>query len=546
MDMMLSKQTKKSKLKESVDPNGADTDAPSEEDFLKDGSKKYEFLPLDDKCLKECNSDMIDLKEDQEVTRIGQSSPLSRLKQSLLLNKFKFDDIKKRSFKSGFESLGLSSCNVHESGALYFEEGDHDLLDQSFRNHTQAELNSSTVEDDPLTNNDVDAFDAAQDAGLNQNLAPVEDIEQVDFAHLDDNEDDFEDEVVNLNGSNVTDESNNIPKKNVVSSRNISRSVNDEGQAWIMLDAYAASSNQSKQREFKRSKSNLEVSFKLSSIKKKEYNLLSLFLPPTSIFLNQKRIHSSSLFLPYFSEFDEYAKTEGSRRKDIWKKISGSTSVEEENFVEVGLLDVLEDDECFNANTENDNFEYNEHQTQDNATVFPSEWKEAQGFAVEEDLDDGFDDDFVYTQEESSQEKNEKQMTYEERCRLHVEEYIKKAESFAEQSALSKRVKEWESKMSVLLADQEKHPEFDIREYGELLINRVQKSKSRNPKSKKVLAVSSFENAVSGLPQYDICRYFLATLQLANYGNVNLVKNASDQSLSIELLSSDLAKVPFE
>jgi condensin-2 complex subunit H2 len=66
------------------------------------------------------------------------------------------------------------------------------------------------------------------------------------------------------------------------------------------------------------------------------------------------------------------------------------------------------------------------------------------------------------------------------------------------------------------LQEEEKRRTFDIHIYGEEMIGRVVTA-CRN--STKTVA---FAETVQGLSTHDICRSFLATLQLANDGNVDI------------------------
>jgi hypothetical protein len=63
---------------------------------------------------------------------------------------------------------------------------------------------------------------------------------------------------------------------------------------------------------------------------------------------------------------------------------------------------------------------------------------------------------------------------------------------------------EWEKLVAPILEEQEKKPQFDIRQYSEKLLL------SFNEENEKL----SFETVVKGQPRYNICRQFVAALQL--------------------------------
>ncbi|XP_076450390.1 condensin-2 complex subunit H2-like [Babylonia areolata] len=121
--------------------------------------------------------------------------------------------------------------------------------------------------------------------------------------------------------------------------------------------------------------------------------------------------------------------------------------------------------------------------------------------------------------------------TYEDVVRQHVENFLAQAAKFAQISELSKRVAEWEEKINPRLQEEEQRESFDIHKYGSNVIEGMQ----RNQKT-------SFRRIVSGKPIFQICRLFLATLQLANNYNVELscpgtLEEGMDR-LEVQLLST--------
>jgi condensin-2 complex subunit H2 len=103
---------------------------------------------------------------------------------------------------------------------------------------------------------------------------------------------------------------------------------------------------------------------------------------------------------------------------------------------------------------------------------------------------------------------------YEDMCRKYVERYLKGVENFVHQSGLEARVGEWQEKLAPKLEAEEKREVFDIHLYGD----RVKTLVSKQSTNKEV----PFGKAVAGLQQFDVCRAFLAALQLANDGNVEI------------------------
>jgi condensin-2 complex subunit H2 len=73
-----------------------------------------------------------------------------------------------------------------------------------------------------------------------------------------------------------------------------------------------------------------------------------------------------------------------------------------------------------------------------------------------------------------------------------------------------------QSRLEPKLEAEERRRNFDIHVYGDEVMGRVAAA------SKGPAAPVTFAQAVSGLSAHDICRSFLATLQLANDGNVEI------------------------
>jgi len=115
---------------------------------------------------------------------------------------------------------------------------------------------------------------------------------------------------------------------------------------------------------------------------------------------------------------------------------------------------------------------------------------------------------------------------YEDMCRKYVDRYLKGVENFVHQSGLEARVSEWQEKLSPKLEAEEKREVFDIHSYGDRVKTLVSKQSTKTE--------VPFGKAVAGLPQFDICRAFLATLQLANDGNVEIsLKGETDFQPSV-------------
>ncbi|KAH9510130.1 Condensin-2 complex subunit H2 [Bulinus truncatus] len=114
-------------------------------------------------------------------------------------------------------------------------------------------------------------------------------------------------------------------------------------------------------------------------------------------------------------------------------------------------------------------------------------------------------------QESSSSLSDDITMSYEDLVQRHVERFLASAAEYAQITELSRRVSEWEGKIQPKLKEEESHEPFDIHKYGTFIIEQLVRGVRK-----------SFKELVGGKQDYEICRYALATLQLANVYNVEL------------------------
>ncbi|KAL5006676.1 hypothetical protein ScPMuIL_015482 [Solemya velum] len=121
--------------------------------------------------------------------------------------------------------------------------------------------------------------------------------------------------------------------------------------------------------------------------------------------------------------------------------------------------------------------------------------------------------------------------SYEELVQHHVDQYLASAQEYAQITELSRRVAEWEEKVIPKLEEEDSHAPFDINVYGSKVINHMNKG-NRVP----------FRRVAASRPQYEVCRLFLATLMLANTGNVEVYqKGILDEGIDLfelELLTT--------
>ncbi|KAM6090418.1 condensin-2 complex subunit H2 isoform 2-T2 [Theristicus caerulescens] len=95
---------------------------------------------------------------------------------------------------------------------------------------------------------------------------------------------------------------------------------------------------------------------------------------------------------------------------------------------------------------------------------------------------------------------------YEELVRRNVELFIANSQKYAQETELSQHVRRWEERMGPLLQEQEERAAFDIHSYGDALASGCG----------GLGEWRSFASLVAGQPPFEVCRYMLASLQLAN------------------------------
>ncbi|XP_054056223.1 condensin-2 complex subunit H2 [Rissa tridactyla] len=95
---------------------------------------------------------------------------------------------------------------------------------------------------------------------------------------------------------------------------------------------------------------------------------------------------------------------------------------------------------------------------------------------------------------------------YEELVRRNVELFMANSQKYAQETELSQHIRRWEERMGPLLQEQEDRATFDIHGYGDALADRCG----------DLGQWQTFASLVAGQPPFEVCRYMLASLQLAN------------------------------
>ncbi|XP_039617163.1 condensin-2 complex subunit H2 [Polypterus senegalus] len=165
---------------------------------------------------------------------------------------------------------------------------------------------------------------------------------------------------------------------------------------------------------------------------------------------------------------------------------------------------------------------------------------EEDSFSNHEDEDANDPMSIVHEQEILSDEIREERLSYEDLVQRNVELFIANSQKYAQETALSVRIKEWEDQMRPLLTEQEERIPFDIHDYGNKIVDAFNHVGERK----------LFASIVRDKEAFEVCRYMLASLQLANDYTVQIdqkpgLHEALD-TMGLKLLSQQRAHERFK
>ncbi|XP_014008619.1 condensin-2 complex subunit H2 [Salmo salar] len=131
-------------------------------------------------------------------------------------------------------------------------------------------------------------------------------------------------------------------------------------------------------------------------------------------------------------------------------------------------------------------------------------------------------------------------LSYEDLVKKSVEQFLVNSQGYAQETALSKRVKEWEDKIRPELTYQEVRATFDIHDYGDRIVAALSSVGQRR----------TFSSIVHSMDNFEACKYMLASLQLANDYTVEIDRSEgleeSIDTMGLTLLSKHRANHRFK
>ncbi|RVE56836.1 hypothetical protein OJAV_G00225100 [Oryzias javanicus] len=132
------------------------------------------------------------------------------------------------------------------------------------------------------------------------------------------------------------------------------------------------------------------------------------------------------------------------------------------------------------------------------------------------------------------------ELSYEDLVKLRVEQLVAHSRGYTQETALSRRVKDWEDQIGPELLLQEQRPPFSIHEYGDRITTALSGVGRRR----------MFSSIVRGQDSVEVCKFLLASLQLANDYTVEIQNSAgleeSLDTMSLTLISTLRATDRFQ
>ncbi|XP_048585346.1 condensin-2 complex subunit H2 isoform X2 [Nematostella vectensis] len=524
LDLIASK--KRLQQAASVDENGQDKDTTFKEED--------DFLSLDD--IKEAKN--IDLKEDIDCLAESPLIPRTPLALIPLGEKERQDVLLSQTGEvlGSRNDFKMNTCCIHKSGALILDLAHLSLLDNSFSrlptSTPQQAMAKETISDPkPVLEEQVVTDSQAQDISM---IGPGDN-------HYDDDDDGngcedlagdaIEEHAYDEQAEDVPEERMQLRQKHAPSVAALSKATSRD--PWELLDPHAPKSNDEKPfrkgRPFKLPPSILGMAKETKRKRKRtEANPSHPVLIPIHEFCamafhsHSSKFPKNPLKAPAMKEFEYLFWVEYRRRQELDKKQKKILAqyLTEEQFDELNAPDPdIDENEPFPQDDYGDIGSNDQDDDED----------EAGGFC-----DPRHDDEQAIVNippmafEEAAADVLVVS-SYEDLVRKYVEGYLMEAQQYAQETDLSKRVRTWENKILPTLEEEEKHAPFDIHKYGEDVLHSFQEER-----------VKPFAEIMKSKKPFEICRYFLATLQLANNYNVEIsVAGMADKgvdTMSLKLL----------
>lgn len=521
LDLIASK--KRLQQASSVDDQGKDKDASFRDDAT-------EFLLLDD--IKEAKN--IDLKEDEDDTErealhIVPRTPLALVplgakdKEDVLLSRTGEVLGSRNDFK-------MNTCAIHASGTLLLDLTHLSLLDGSFKRlmtSTPAAMQDPQPGPDDQRSNQVatDGVTSADDL----NLPEMDDnFDQPELMDDDNAIDDYNDD----NGNNeeveeLTEERRALRARDAQEPKHVQQLPFKD--PWEMLDPHDPSAwKDTPFKKVKPFKKPLSATSQKKKKRKRQEQSSESTLIPINQFISQAyyshatKMSKNHLKTPSFPEFEYLYWIEFRRQQTVQAK-------QKKKMSQLVAKEEIEELKSIVVNTDG----IEEVQGYDNDGDDNGDDDDDFGGGVDNEmfLGDADAPDTIEPMALDGPAEGVVISSYEEMVRQYVEGYLTEAQQYAQETDLSRRVRDWEEKIVPVLAQEDTHRPFDIHKYGEEILHSF---KGKPTQDFKVLA--------NRKEPFEICRMFLATLQLANNYNVEITADGVGEeavdTMRLKLLKS--------
>jgi condensin-2 complex subunit H2 len=487
LEAVVEKKRKGQQTKSSINNEGVDLDALfSDEPFL---------LPLDDHIRESKNIDLDDAKHGDEDGDDYESYAVKRSK-SLITRSFSATLMVDDNSAKGEPTYKISSCVLHESGALLFGERDGDLLDDSVQHlqthlpfgSPQALMLQASARKGPPSETDKKA------KRMSAPLAPMDDMEEEDFPDMGDG--DF--------GPDLTVDQDEDYSSAAADAMFPAPEDDDTPDLWATVEPHEAPAT--KRKPFRKGKCASLPSQHLAQVSSTELlsDLVNVIYAsePAQTVLKQPLL-TNSLKTPYYREFSGLFMQQLQERGQKLKaqRVEERTKENKRSALVAVAQHDHEDDE-----DEEDNGYFD--------------------FAA--DLGDNSDEEDEWNavapppppkSDTLDAELDSYSTSYEELCREQVNSHIDKANKYLKETQISRRVEEWRMKLLPSLEAEDNKPVFDIHAYGSTLMEAISEAPKAGAEAPMIM---DFHAAMQDRPRYEVCRFFLATLQLANNHNVTI------------------------
>ncbi|XP_067129705.1 condensin-2 complex subunit H2 [Centruroides vittatus] len=399
----------------------------------------------------------------------------------------------------------INICNVDKSGTLLFHMSDNlEIFDVPMPSTKEYQ-----IEEECKDNDDVSLDEDCNDV----DVLPNHTNDDIAEDHHNQNNDEVQNQTINKS-------SNPVPKETPKSLRRSARvqKLLSDAAAKTKIDAWKKEDpHEDKQQLVIGKGKTIRMSKKLQQKKpkNKKKQKKPAQLPPVAefcakaYFSHVPKFPKNYLKVPEMIEVEYIYWNETKNREKFWK-FERKKQIPEEKDVE------MED----------------ENQWDDNAEIERAE-SVCDNFEPMNDIPNLLETDaieiFKSVEESVKPENIQVVSSYETLVQKYVENYLSSAAQYCQITELARRVNEWEDKIQPKLQEEEKHEPFDIHVYG----TRILDCYSNNNRKQTV----NFSTMCKKKKRWEICRYFLATLQLANNYNVHITSGENMDTMELTLLS---------